>query len=516
MPASVLDARSSGLLLHPTSLPGPCGIGDLGPAARDFVEALARARQGWWQVLPLGPTGYGDSPYQCFSAFAGNPLLVSPERLVEDGLLAPSDLPASPLPEGRVEFELVIPEKARLLRRAFERFQAGAAPALRQELEAFCRAEAAWLDDYALFMALKAAHGGVPWSDWDPALASREAPALDAARARLAAAVELQRFAQLLFFRQWRALKEHARARGVRIVGDAPIFVAHDSADVWARPHLFRLRPDGRPAVVAGVPPDYFSATGQLWGNPLYDWEALGATGHAWWIDRLRAAGRLFDLVRLDHFIGFERYWEVPGGAPTAAGGAWRPGPGARLFDAAQAALGELAIIAEDLGLVTPEVEALRLRYGFPGMRVLQFAFAGAVEARFLPHRHERNTVVYTGTHDNDTARGWFAGASPAERARLERYLGQPCSEETASWQLLRLAWGSVADLAIAPVQDLLSLGREARMNLPGEPTGNWRWRLRPGQPGEALLEELAELTLTFERCAPAGTGSPSPSPRRT
>jgi len=503
MPAFVLGARASGLLLHPTSLPGPFGIGDLGPAAVAFVEALARARQSWWQVLPLGPTGYGDSPYQCFSAFAGNPLLVSPERLVEDGLLSPSDLPVAPLPEGRVAFEQVIPEKARLLRRAFERFQAGAAPALREELEAFAAAEGGWLDDFALFMALKEAHGGAPWTGWDPALAGRKPAALQAARARLAAEVDLHRFAQLLFFRQWRALKARARERGVGTVGDAPIFVAHDSADVWAAPHLFRLRPDGRPAVVAGVPPDYFSATGQLWGNPLYDWEASAATGHAWWIARLRAAHRLFDLVRLDHFVGFERYWEVPGGAPTAAGGAWRPGPGAGLFDAALAALGRLAIVAEDLGAVTPAVEALRLRYGLPGMRVLQFAFAGAVEQRFLPHRYERDSVVYTGTHDNDTSRGWFAGATAAERARLERYLGRPCGEEEASWQLLRLAWGSVAGLAVAPVQDLLSLGREARMNVPGAPTGNWRWRLRPGEPGEALLERLAELTLTFERCPP-------------
>lgn len=505
MPVSVLGPRSSGLLLHPTSLPGPFGVGDLGPAASAFVDALARARQGWWQLLPLGPTGYGDSPYQCFSAFAGNPILISPERLVEDGLLAPADLPASPRPEGRVEFEQVIPAKERLLQRAFERFQAGAAPTLRHELEAFGRAEAAWLDDYALFMALKAAHGGVAWTGWDPALVSRQPSALAAARARLAPAVELHRFAQFLFFRQWKALQAHARTRGVRLIGDAPIFAAHDSADVWARAHLFRLRADGRPAVVAGVPPDYFSATGQLWGNPLYDWEAMAATGHAWWIDRLRAVHRLFDLVRLDHFIGFHRYWEVPGGAPTAEHGAWRTGPGAGLFDAALQALGELPIIAEDLGTVTPEVEALRLRYGFPGMRVLQFAFAGGVEPRFLPHRHDRNTVVYTGTHDNDTTRGWFAGAGPAGQARLERYLGQACREETVSWQLLRLAWASVADLAVAPAQDLLSLGREARMNVPGEPTGNWRWRLRPGQLDEPVLARLAELTETFERCAPAG-----------
>jgi 4-alpha-glucanotransferase len=506
MPASVLGARSSGLLLHPTSLPGPFGIGDLGPAAVAFVDALARARQGWWQLLPIGPTGYGDSPYQCFSAFAGNPLLVSPERLVADGLLAPSDLPA-PRPEGRVEFEQVIGEKARLLQRAFERFQASGAPALRRELEGFVEAEAAWLEDYALFMALKAAHGGVAWTGWDPALTARQPQALAAARGRLAGAIGLERFAQFLFFRQWRELKAHAATRGVRLIGDAPIFVAHDSADVWAHADLFQLRPDGRPAVVAGVPPDYFSATGQRWGNPLYDWEAMARTGHAWWVERLRTVHRLFDLVRLDHFIGFHRYWEVPGDAATAAGGTWRQGPGASLFDAAAAALGPLSIIAEDLGLVTPEVEALRRRYGLPGMRVLQFAFAGAVEQRFLPHHHDPASVVYTGTHDNDTTRGWFSGATPAERAGLERYLGQPCREESVSWQLMRLAWGSVAALAVAPVQDLLSLGREARMNVPGQPTGNWRWRLRPGQLDEPLLARLAELTATFERCPPAVPG---------
>jgi 4-alpha-glucanotransferase len=505
MTEPVIRSRSAGILLHPTSLPGPHGMGDLGPAAHAWVDALARARQGFWQVLPLGPTGYGDSPYQCFSAFAGNAALVSPEVLVREGLLRESDALPPGFPAERVDFERVIPFKTSLLGRAWERFQAGAAPALGPPFEDFCQAEAAWLDDFALFMALKEAHGGLAWTGWDPALAAREPGPLARARERLQGAIGRHRFGQFLFFRQWHALAERAHARGVGIVGDAPIFVAHDSADLWAHRELFRLDARGLPEVVAGVPPDYFSATGQLWGNPLYDWEALSRAGYRWWIDRLRGTLRLVDLVRLDHFIGFERYWEVPAGSATAQGGRWMPGPGAALLDAVRSALGGLPVIAEDLGLVTPEVEALRLRYRLPGMRVLQFAFAGAVEARFLPHRYDRNTVVYTGTHDNDTTRGWFASMTPPERRMLDRYLGREVREEDASWELVRLAWASVADLAVAPLQDLLSLGGEARMNLPGSATGNWRWRLLPGQLADATLDRLAELTATYGREAGGG-----------
>ncbi len=502
MTEPVIRSQSAGILLHPTSLPGPPGMGDLGPAAHAWVDALVRARQGFWQVLPLGPTGYGDSPYQCFSAFAGNPALVSLDLLVREGLLAPSDLPARLFPEDRVDFGPVLAERRRALARAWERFQAGAAAGLRPELDSFREAEAGWLDDHALFMALKEAHGGAPWTSWDPELRAREAGPLARARERLVDAIGLHRFGQFLFHRQWRALKEHARARGVRIVGDAPIFVAHDSTDLWAHPELFRLDARGLPEVVAGVPPDYFSATGQLWGNPLYDWGAIARTGYRWWIDRLRSARRLVDVLRLDHFIGFTRYWEVSAGSPTAQTGRWVPGPGAALLDAMAAELGDLPIIAEDLGLVTPEVEALRLRYGFPGMRVLQFAFAGAVEERFLPHRYDRNTVVYTGTHDNETTRGWFAAATPGERRNLERYLGRAVREEDASWELVRLAWASVADLAVSPLQDVLSLGSEARMNAPGTATGNWAWRCPPGEPSAALLERLGEMTETYGRGA--------------
>jgi 4-alpha-glucanotransferase len=506
MSESPIRRRSAGLLLHPTSLPGPYGIGDLGPAAHAWVDALASSGQSWWQILPLGPTGYGDSPYQCFSAFAGNPHLVSPEALIRDGLLRPSDLAAATFPAQRVDFGPVIQFKARALGRAWERFQAGAAPALRPAFDAFCRAEAGWLDDFALFMALKEAHGPGVWTDWEPPLAAREPAALARARERLGGAVERERFGQFLFFQQWRALKEYASGKGVRLVGDAPIFVAHDSADLWAHPELFHLDPQGRPRVVAGVPPDYFSATGQLWGNPLYDWQALRQTGYRWWIERLRSALRLVDVVRLDHFIGFQNYWEIPAGSPTAQAGRWVEGPGADFFDAVGKALGQLPIIAEDLGSVTPAVEALRQRYRFPGMRVLQFAFAGAVEARFLPHRYDRNTVVYTGTHDNDTTVGWFAAATPPERQFLQRYLGQECRPDTVSWQLMRLAWASVADLAVAPLQDVLALGEAARMNVPGTASGNWRWRYLPDQLTGSVLDRLAELTATYDR-------GPAPSP---
>ena len=475
-------------------------MGDLGRSAHAWVDALARARVGHWQVLPLGPTGYGDSPYQCFSAFAGNPALVGLDLLVQEGLLAPSDLPARRVPEDRVDFGPVLAERRQALARAWERFRGGAAPGLRPEFESFVEAEAGWLEDFAAFMALKEASRGAPWTGWDAELRAREAGPLARARERLADAIGLHRFGQFLFHRQWRALKEHARARRVRIVGDAPIFVAHDSADLWAHPELFRLDARGLPEVVAGVPPDYFSATGQLWGNPLYDWEAIASAGYRWWIDRLRSACRLVDVVRLDHFIGFTRAWEVPAGSPTARTGRWVPGPGADLFDAVAAELGPLPVIAEDLGVVTPEVEALRLRYGFPGMRVLQFAFAGAVEERFLPHRYDRNTVVYTGTHDNDTTRGWFAAATPRERRGLGRYLGRPVRAKDASWALMRLAWASVADLAVAPLQDVLSLGGEARMNAPGTATGNWAWRCPPGEPSDALLERLGEITETYGR----------------
>jgi 4-alpha-glucanotransferase len=490
--------RASGLLLHPTSLPGPYGIGDLGPAAYAWVDTLVRAGQKWWQVLPLGPTGYGDSPYQCFSAFAGNPYLVSPESLVQDGLIAASDLANLHFPEDRVDFGPVIQFKVALLGRAWERFKAGAATALKPELEDFCDEAGEWLDDFALFMALKDAHGGASWLSWELPLVRRDPQALDEARARLSDGIRQHQFRQFLFFKAWRALKAHANTQGVRLIGDIPIFVAIDSADVWAHPQIFQLDEKRQPAAVAGVPPDYFSKTGQLWGNPLYDWEALKATGYDWWVERFRAALGQVDLVRLDHFRGFEAYWRIPAGMPTAEVGEWTPGPGAELLVNLRDALGGLPLIAEDLGVITPAVEALRDDFHLPGMKILQFAFGGATEDRFLPHTYEHNCVVYTGTHDNDTTRGWYEAAAEAERDLFRRYAARDGID--VAWDFIRLAWSSVADLAMAPLQDVLSLGTQARMNLPGRPSGNWSWRFRAGALTPPMIARLAELTELYAR----------------
>jgi 4-alpha-glucanotransferase len=493
--------RGAGILLHPTSLPGPFGIGDLGPAAYAWVDVLARARQTWWQVLPLGPTGYGDSPYQSASAFAGNPYLVSPELVARDGLVRPADLAGAHFPADRVDYGPVIDFKLRLLGRAWENFRAGAAPALRPAFEEFCGRSRAWLDDFALFMALKDAHRGAHWHDWPHELVLREPAALAAARDRLRDAVEMHKFRQFLFFRQWGGLKRHANTWGIRLVGDAPIFVSGDSADVWANPHLFLLDGRRRPTVVAGVPPDYFSATGQLWGNPLYDWEALRRTHYAWWVARLRGLLEQVDRVRLDHFRGFEAYWAVPAGMPTAETGRWVKGPGKELFEALRAALGGLPLIAEDLGLITPAVEALRDELGLPGMRVLQFAFGDTPANPFLPHNYRRNTIAYTGTHDNDTTRGWYASLPEKQKDFVRRYLSRDGRD--IAWDFLRLAWSSVAGAAVAPLPDVLDLGSEARMNQPGRPAGNWGWRLRDGVLTDAVLGRLADLTELYGR-APA------------
>ena len=499
--------RSSGLLLHPTSLPGPFACGDLGPAAESFVDFLAAAGQSLWQVLPLGPTGFGDSPYQCFSAFAGNPLLVSPERLVEDGLLSRRDLsrlPArrphanagsgSPADYGdaRTSATLVAePLRERL-----------PAHALAGELEAF-RARTPWLADYALFMAIRDAHVGARWSDWPAALRDREPAALADARRSLGGQVLAHEAVQWAFARQWQRLLAHAHARGVAILGDAPIFVAYDSADVWAHRELFALDSTGAPTGVAGVPPDYFSETGQLWGNPLYRWEAHAADGFAWWRARLATLASLVDRMRLDHFIGFVRHWEVPPGAPDARGGRWRPGPGEALFRAVERELGALPLVAEDLGETDAEVAALRDRLGLPGMRVLQFAFGDDATNPFLPHHHVPNAVVYTGTHDNDTTVGWWASRSERERRWIRDYLG-PGSGDIA-WDLVRAGSASVADTFVAPVQDVLSLGSEARLNTPGSGSGHWTWRLAEGELGTPLADRLRQLALTYGRLAARG-----------
>ncbi len=481
------DQRAGGVLLHPTSLPGPQGIGDLGPEAHAWVDWLAACGCRLWQVLPLGPTGYADSPYQSYSAFAGNPLLISLHLLAEEGLLREEELqPAPDLPGESVDYSRVRDYKQPRLALAAERFFAGSAPHLKQAYEAFRHEQAHWLEDYALFMALKEPQRGAAWVEWDPALARRDADALRKSMASLVSRMDDHRFQQFIFFRQWRHLREHAAERGMRIIGDVPIFVAHDSADVWAHPELLKLDERGYPAVVAGVPPDYFSSTGQRWGNPVYRWEAHRQQGYAWWIARMRSALAAVDLVRLDHFRGFEAAWEIPAAAPTAEEGEWAPGPGGPFFEALRAALGELPLIAEDLGIITPAVEALRDGFELPGMKVLQFAFGGGADNPYLPHNYPHRCAVYTGTHDNDTTRGWFESAPQAERSFCLRYLGS--TPQAVVWDMIRAAWSSVASLALAPMQDLLGLGSEARMNLPGRIEGNWRWRMRR----EALSEELA------------------------
>jgi 4-alpha-glucanotransferase len=485
--------RSAGILLHPTSLPGPNGIGELGSDALRFLDVLAGAGLTIWQVLPLGPTGFGDSPYQCFSAFAGNPLLVS----------LPADPEAAPLPADRVDFARVIEHKRRLLDRHIATF-------VRDErYRGFVNAARSWLPDFALFMALKGAHGGAAWTSWEPGAASRDPAALTRWRHELAAEIEAIQVEQYFFFAQFAALKRAAADRRIRLMGDVPIYVAHDSADVWARRDLFQLNDDGSLKVQAGVPPDYFSATGQLWGNPLYDWTRLKAQGYQWWIDRMRAAFAMYDMVRIDHFRGFESYWEVPGVAPNAIAGRWSPGPGAELFEVVSGALGDLPIVAENLGMITPEVEALREQCGFPGMSILQFAFGNDGQARdFQPHTYPRDRVVYTGTHDNDTTMGWWnSGAGDSTRSDddvkrehefAKQYLG--CDGSEMNWTLIRTALSSVANTVLIPLQDVLGLGSEARMNLPGRQGGNWQWRFSWDELTPALLQRLGTLVRVYER----------------
>lgn len=489
------DRRRCGVLLHPTSLPSRFGIGDLGPAASDFLDYLARARQTLWQVLPLAPTGYGDSPYASPSAFACNPLLIAPESLVEQGLLSREELePLGKLPHDRVDFGQLLPLKRQVLQMAFDRQP----PELHERIEAFRRAQASWLDDYALFAALNETHGY--WVEWAPPLRDREPAAIDQAREELQQQVDFHIFCQFLFFEQWQALRGRANALGIGVVGDIPIFVAHDSADVWAHPHLFKLDHERRPTVVAGVPPDYFSATGQLWGNPLYDWQAMADEGYAWWIARFRHLLELVDAVRVDHFRGFQAAWEVPAGAATAVDGQWVEGPGIAVFEAIDRGMGGHApVIAEDLGLITDEVRALLAQTGFPGMKVLQFAFGGGTDNPYLPHNFvDPNCVVYTGTHDNDTTRGWFETASEHERAAVLRYLGNRDSDIT--FALMRLALASTARTAILPLQDVLGLDSEARMNVPGAVGASWAWRVQEEQLDPSCAARLAELTETYGR----------------
>ncbi len=488
------DRRASGILLHPTSLPGPGGIGDLGDAAYRFVDWLAAAKQRRWQIMPLGPTSYGDSPYASLSALAGNPLLISLDRLVRDGILDQTAIDSPPdFPAARVDFGPVIDWKMSLLQRAFAQFSASGGDEQRSAFETFCTDQANWLDTYALFAAVKEAHGGMSWDKWERAIAQRQPGAIAEWRAKLAGRVRFQQFLQWLFFSQWEDVKRYANERDIQIIGDIPIFVAYDSADVWANPDLFYLDADGSPTVIAGVPPDYFSRTGQRWGNPLYRWDVLAKRGYDWWIERFRMTLALVDIVRIDHFRGFAAYWEVPATEETAINGRWVPGPGAALFEAVREQLGRFPIIAEDLGLITADVEALRVSLGFPGMAVLQFAWGGDAANMYLPHNHTRNLLIYTGTHDNDTTVGWWRALDDHTRTHVQQYLD--LLGDDIAWAFIRAALMSAADTAIVPMQDVLSLGTEARMNLPGRPMGNWGWRVLPDQLDGALAQRLGLLT---------------------
>lgn len=486
--------RVSGILLHPTSLPGAPGIGDLGPAAFRFVDFLHRAGQRRWQVLPLGPTAFGHSPYSSFSSFAGNPLLISPEVLLRDGYLAdPVPPPPDREPE-RVDYGAVHRHKAAVVDAAFDRFERTPPRGAEAAYVAFCEAAGGWLDDYALFTALKDHHAGAPWTAWEAPARRRDPEALTAWRGRLAREMERTRFEQFLFFSQWDRVRAHANGKGIAVIGDLPIFVPLDSADVWVHPELFKLDGDGMPTVVAGVPPDYFSATGQLWGNPVYRWEAHAATGFAWWVARVRGTLALVDHLRLDHFRGFAAHWEVPAGAPTAMEGGWVEGPGTALFKALQAALGgggDLPLIAEDLGVITDDVTALRDALGLPGMAVLQFAFDSGPDNPHLPANHVPNQVVFTGTHDNDTTVGWFAHLPEETRRAVLAATGTDGTR--IHRDLAELALGSVAGTAILPLQDLLGLGTEARMNHPGKASGNWAWRALPEHLDGAVADALAD-----------------------
>lgn len=488
--------RAAGLLLHPTSLPGPYGIGTLGAQARRWIDRLSDAGVRWWQMLPLGPTGFGHSPYQCYSAFAGNGLLIDPKALVTEGLLEDDALARSGTDEDTaVSYDDVIDRNNRWLRSAYSAFTPTDA------YRDFCAEQQFWLDDYVLFMALLDYFNGRVWNNWPENLRRRDPETVAYYTSILQDEIDFHRFIQYCFHTQWHALKTYAKEKGVGIIGDLPIYIAMNSADVWAHPELFLLDSDLQPTHVAGVPPDYFSETGQRWGNPLFDWDAMEQSGFSWWVKRLEASLELYDMVRIDHFRGFEAYWSVPAEEETAINGEWIKGPGSNLFDAFRSALGdELPIIAEDLGIITPEVEALRDAYALPGMKILQFAFAGDASNPYLPHNHVKNCVVYTGTHDNDTTNGWFYAAPPeeAERRHAMRYLD--CGWEAFHTHLNRAALCSVADLAVLPLQDLLGLGSDARMNIPGTVEGNWQWRVTPQQMIDAPWEEFKAMCTLYGR----------------
>jgi 4-alpha-glucanotransferase len=493
--------RASGVLLHVTSLPSPYGIGDVGPAAREWIDLLHEAGQTWWQSLPLGPTGYGNSPYQPLSSFAGNLLLISPDDLVSEGLLRMRDIAGPTFSTAAVDFDAVSAFKHGLLQNVWANFSATAGQELKRAYEQFRDDQAHWLNDHALFCSLKVRYGGAPYLQWPAELVERNSAAVACARSELAREIDQVCLAQFLLFRQGQSLKQYAHAKGVQLIGDLPFFVSPDSSDVWANPELFVLDDQHRPRFVAGVPPDYFSSTGQLWGNPVYDWSALSRTGYRWWINRVRALLAHVDLIRLDHFRGFAAAWHIPAGSSTAQSGQWVPGPGAELFSTVQEELGGLPFVAEDLGMITPDVHALREQFHLPGTRVLQFAFDSRDDNPHLPHNFSPNTVVYTGTHDNNTTRGWFAELPPNERQNVWRYLKREGGDSAdATRALLDVAWSSPAVLALAPLQDLLNLGADARMNVPGTAEGNWRWRCPPDMLAAPVFQRLRELTETSTR----------------
>lgn len=489
--------RASGILLHPTSLPGEFGIGDLGPAAYSFVDFLAEAKQRYWQILPLGPTGYGDSPYGSFSAFAGNTLLISPQKLAEDGLLDAATLSAKPeFSSTNVDFGGVYEWKGKIIPLAAKAFDIEANEAYAK----FYRENSWWLDDYAAYRAIKADQGQKPWYEWPDGLKLRKVEALDEAATNLADQIAVEKIAQFFFHSQWSELKGYANGKGVAIIGDIPIFVALDSADVWCNQSKFKLEPNGSPTVVSGVPPDYFSKTGQLWGNPIYDWDAMRADGFGWWLARVAAALRQVDVIRIDHFRGFAAAWEVPGGDATAENGQWVDAPGGEIFTAIRQRLGDIPMIAEDLGVITPDVDRLRDAFDLPGMRILQYAFGGDAHNLHLPHNFIRNCVVYSGTHDNETTAGWWKKLSKEAKAHLKQYLSTTAREP--NWELMKAAWSSVAHTAIAPLQDVLGLDNKARMNVPASTGGNWSWRFAEGDITPKAIERLAELTTLYGRDA--------------
>jgi 4-alpha-glucanotransferase len=498
----MLDFRASGVLLHPTSLPSRFGIGDLGENAYRFVDFLANSDQQIWQILPIGPTGYGNSPYLSYSALAGNPLLISPSILQQQDLLTWEDLQNLPdLPLDQVDFEGVISLKMPLLRKASDRFKAIASNEAKAKFQSFCNRQNDWLSDYALFMALKDAHQGDAWNQWPADISVRQPQAMAEWTAKLADDIFWHKFVQYQFFCQWQNLKQYASEKGIQLFGDIPIYVAHDSVDVWAHRNIFQLDPDtGEAALMAGVPPDYFSETGQLWGNPVYNWQELEKTDFKWWMRRVEAILEYVDIIRIDHFRGFQAYWAVPQGETTAMNGTWLDAPGDEFFQRLEKQLGKLPIVAEDLGVITPEVEALRDKFSFPGMKILQFAFDSDRANSFLPYNYtERNCIVYTGTHDNDTTVGWFDERSPEAKALVTDYLG--CvGNDGIHWAMIRLALGSVGNTAVLPFQDILGLGTDAKMNTPSQPTGNWGWRCRAEAFNDELSDRLKYLTHLYGR----------------